>query len=300
MRSRMAAMSRRALIILVAVTGLAVAPSGSDASPESLPDAVAITIDQEFEYRKASLPEFHSLEDFELPLLDYAEDLLLAADIEPLDDGAGGGGWELRVSLTGRALGRLYIDRGRTYLYTGADLAGEVAVSGPGASETMRPFSSTIERPFEVLIDHGYEKPENAPFLETLVKPDGFLEALVNVMIDVWGVVSVLPALDEPGHEVRFSVVSALGRTSEPAVVTALIEALEDEHERVRWEAAWSLGRIGDGRAVPHLIEALQDTSQDVRWFSSWSLRTITGADIGPDYDQWTAWWSNHGGDASG
>ena len=293
-------MSRRALIILIVVAGLAVMPFRSDASPESLPDAVAITIEQEFEYRKASLPEFHLLEDFELPLVDYAEDMLLAADIEPLDDGAGGEGWELRVSLTGRALGRLYIDRGRTYLYTGADLSGEVAVNGPGANESMRPFSSTIERPFDVLIDHGYEKPENAPFLETLVKPDGFLEALVNVMIDVWGVASVLPALDEPGHEVRFSVVSALGSTGEPAVVTALIEALEDEHERVRWEAAWSLGRIGDATAVPHLIEALQDTSQDVRWFSSWSLRTITGADIGPDYDQWTAWWSSHGGDASG
>ena len=293
-------MSGRVFIILIAVAGLALTPSGSDASPKSLPDAVAISIEQEFEYRKASLPEFHLLEDFELPLLDYAEDLLLAADIEPLEGDMGSEGWELRVSLTGRALGRLYIDRGRSYLYTGADLSGEVAVNGPGANESMRPFSSTIERPFEVLIDHGYEKPENAPFLETLVKPDGFLEALVNVMIDVWGVESVLPALDEPGHEVRFSVVSALGSTGEPSVVTALIEALEDEHERVRWEAAWSLGRIGDATAVPHLIEALQDTSQDVRWFSSWSLRTITGADIGPDYDQWTAWWSSHGGDASG
>ena len=293
-------MSRRTLIILVAVTGLAVAPSRPEASREPLPDAVAISIEQEFEYRKASRPELHVLEDFELPLVDYAEDMLLAADIEPLDRDANGEGWELRVSLTGQALGRLYIDRGKNYLYTGANLSGEVAVIGPGASESMRPFASTIERPFEVLIDHGYEKPENAPFLETLVKPDGFLEALVNVMIDVWGVSSVLPALDEPGHEVRFSVASALGRSGEPAAVTALIEALEDEHERVRWEAAWSLGRIGDGAAVPHLIEALQDTSQDVRWFSSWSLRTITGADIGPDYDQWTAWWSSHGGDASG
>ncbi len=293
-------MSGRVFIILVAVAGLALTPSGSDASPGSLPDAVAISIEQEFEYRKASLPEYHLLEDFELPLLDYAEDLLLAAEIEPLEGDMGSEGWELRVSLTGRALGRLYIDRSRTYLYTGADLSGEVAVTGPGANESMRPFSSTIERPFDVLIDHGYENPENAPFLETLVKPDGFLEALVNVMIDVWGVASVLPALDEPGHEVRFSVVSALGSTGEPSVVTALIEALEDEHERVRWEAAWSLGRIGDATAVPHLIEALQDTSQDVRWFSSWSLRTITGADIGPDYDQWTAWWSSHGGDASG
>ncbi len=293
-------MSRRALIILVAVAGLAVASSNSDASRGPLPEAVVITIEQVFEYRKASRPQPHFLEDYELPLVDYAEDMLLAADIEPLDGDAGDGGWELKVSLKGRALGRLYFDLGRSFLYTGADLAGEVTITGPGASESMRAFASTVERPFEVEINHGYEKPENAPFLEALVKADGFLEALGNVMIDAWGVASVLPALDEPGHEVRRSVVSALGRTADPAAVSALIEALEDEHDRVRWEAAWSLGRIGDGAAVPHLIEALQDPSQDVRWFSSWSLRTITGADIGPDYDRWTAWWSSHGGDASG
>lgn len=293
-------MSMRALIILVAVAGLVLAPSRSDASRAPLPDTVAITIEQAFEYRKASLPEPHVLENFELPLVDYAEDMLLAADIEPLDGDAGSENWKLRISLDGRALGRLYIDRGRAYLYTGADLAGEVTVTGPGAIESMRAFTSTVERPFEILIDHGYEKPENAPFLEALVKPDGFIEALVNVMIDVWGVASVLPALDEPGHEVRFSVTSALGDTADPAAVPALIEALEDEHDRVRWEAAWSLGRIGDPAAVSALIEAIQDPSQDVRWFSSWSLRAITGADIGPDYDRWTAWWSSHGGDASG
>ncbi len=293
-------MSRRALFILVAVAGLVLAPSRSDASRAPLPDVVVISIEQVFEYRKASLPEPHILEDYELPLVDYAEDMLLAADIEPLDGGVDGESWELRVSLEGRALGRLYVGQERAYLYTGADLAGDVAITGPGASESMRLFTSTVERPFEILIDHGYEKPENAPFREALVKPDGFLEALVNVMIDVWGVASVLPALDEPGHEVRFSVASALGDTADPAAVPALVEALEDEHDRVRWEAAWSLGRIGDPAAVSALIEALQDTSQDVRWFSSWSLRTITGADIGPDYDRWTAWWSSHGGDASG
>ncbi len=293
-------MPRRALIILFAAAGLVLAPSRSEASPPSLPDGVAITVEQVFEYRKASLPEPRFLEGFELPLVDYAEDILLAADIEPLDGDTGGENWELRVSLHGRALGRLYVDRERSYLYTGADVAGVVAIGGPGAMESMRPFTSAVERPFEILINHGYEKPENAPFLEALVKPDGFLEALVNVMIDVWGVASVLPALDEPGHEVRFSVASALGDTAEAAAVPALVEALGDEHERVRWEAAWSLGRIGDPAAVSALIEALRDSSQDVRWFSSWSLRTITGADIGPDYDRWTAWWSSQDEGAGG
>ena len=293
-------MTGRAPLILFAVLGLAVAPWRADATPVPLPKAVAISIEQVFEYRKPSLSEPHVLEGYELPLLDYVEDMLLATDIEPLDSEEDGEGWSIRVQMTGRALGRLYIDRTRVYLYTGADLSGEVAITGPGGAGSTRAFTSAIERPFEVLINHGYEQPENAPFLETLVKPDGFLEALSNVMIDVWGVESVLPALDEPGHEVRFSVASALGSTADPTAVPALVEALADEHDRVRWEAAWSLGRIGDSAAVPHLIEALQDSSQDVRWFSSWSLRTITGADIGPDYDRWTAWWSSNGGGASG
>ena len=290
----------RALIILFVAAALALAPFRSEASPLPLPDMVAITVDQVFEYRRESLPEPRILEGLELPLVDYVEDILLAADVEPVEGDAGGETWELRVSLHGRALGRLYIDHQRSYLYTGADVAGVVEIGGPGATESMRPFSSAVERPFEIMINHGYERPENAPFLEALVKPDGFLDALVNVMIEVWGVASVLPALDEPGHEVRLSVVSALGDSDSASAVRALVEALEDEHERVRWEAAWSLGRIGDPVAVSALIEALQDSSQDVRWFSSWSLRTITGADIGPDHDLWTAWWSRQRDGASG
>ncbi len=271
-----------------------------DASTAPLPESVLITIDQTYEYRKPTLPAAQVLEGFELPLLDYIEDMLFAAGIEPLDDATSGATWELRVSLRGRALGRLYFEFNKTYLYSGADLAGEIVVAGPGDEAGAREFSSIIERPFEVQINRGYEHPENAPFLGALVRPDGFIEALGNAMIDAWGVASVLPSLEEPSAAIRYSIAAALGTVGDPAAVPALVEVLEDEHDRVRWEAAWSLGLIGDRRAVPDLIEALKDPSQDVRWFASWSLRAITGEDIGPDYDLWSAWWSRHGEDAQG
>ena len=271
-----------------------------DASTALLPESVLITINQTYEYRKPTLPTSQALEGFELPLLDYIEDMLFAAGIEPLDAANSGAAWDIRVSLRGRALGRLYYEFNKTYLYSGADLAGDVVVVGPGDAAGAWEFSSIIERPFEVEINRGYEHPGNAPFLEALVRPDGFLEALCHAMIDAWGVASVLPSLEEPSAPIRYSIVAALGTVGDPFAVPAVVEALEDEHDRVRWEAAWSLGLIGDRRAVPDLIEALKDPSQDVRWFASWSLRTITGGDIGPDYDLWSDWWSRHGEDAQG
>ncbi len=293
-------MSKRTLLLLVFAASVMFRAERPDASTAPLPESVLILIDQTYEYRKPTLPTGQDLEGFELPLLDYVEDMLFAADIEPLDDATSAATWEIRISLRGRALGRLYFEFNKTYLYSGADLAGEIVVVGPGDAADAREFSSIVERPFEVQINRGYEHPENAPFLEALVRPDGFLEALCHAMIDAWGVASVLPSLEEPSAAIRYSIAAALGTVGDPVAVSALVEALEDEHDRVRWEAAWSLGLIGERRAVPDLIDALKDPSQDVRWFASWSLRTITGKDIGPDYDLWSDWWSRHGEDAQG
>ncbi len=286
-------MSNRIILPLVLAATVLVRPAIPAAAP---PDQVAVAVDQTYLYRKPTKPVFHVLDGFELPVLEFVEDMLLAAGIEPLDVPAAGG-WALWVSVEGQALGRLYIEFDRSYLYSGAALSGAVVIEGPAGQGGAREFRSTIERPFEILINHGYEAPQNAPFLETLERPGGFIEMLCHAMIDAWGVESVLPSLREPSASVRASVASALGHVGDSAAVPALVDVLLDEHERVRWEAAWSLGRIGDGRAVPDLIAALKDTSQDVRWFASWSLRAITGEDIGPDFDTWSAWWESQGGD---
>ena len=266
----------------------------------NLPESALVEIEQRFEYREPSLIVYREMEGFELPVLDYVEDMLFAAGIEPLLPGDGEAAATVRVALVGRAAGGVYLEPDRAYLYTGADLAGEIEVVGPDGAHAAGEFSATVQRPFRIVLNLGYEDPENAPFMTALEQPGGFIEELCYALAGAWGVESILPSLFEHDPAIRSATATALGHIGDRAAVPGLIEALRDERERVRWEAAWSLGRIGDARAVPHLIDALDDESHDVRWFSSWSLRAITGEDFGPDRDRWIGWWKEREPDAQG
>ncbi len=271
------------------------------ARADALPAAAAIDIRQTVEYRRPSAIAFLPLEGYELPVLDYVEDILLAAGIEPVAGGEGQpGGATVAIALTARASGGLYPEHGMSYLYSGAEIAGEIAIDGPGDAHGAGQFSSVVQRPFRLTLNPGYERPANAPFLEAFEQPGGFIEGFCQALAAAWGTAAIVPALDEPRPAIRYAAATALGNTGDAAAIAPLARALADEHERVRWEAAWSLGRIGDAVAVPDLIAALRDPSQDVRWFASWSLRAITGEDIGPDYDLWSAWWESRGQPAQG
>lgn len=265
----------------------------------ALPASAAIDIRQTVEYRRPSAIAFLPLEGYELPVLDYVEDILLAAGIEPAPPGAAADA-TIAVTLTARASGGLYPDHGMSYLYSGAEIAGEIAIDGPGDAHSAGDFASVIQRPFRLTLNPGYERPANAPFLQAFEQPDGFIESLCLALAAAWGTDAVVPALDEARPAIRYAAAAALGDVGDAAAIPALARALADEHERVRWEAAWALGRIGDMAAVPDLIAALRDGSQDVRWFASWSLRAITGENIGPDYDMWSAWWESREAPAQG
>jgi HEAT repeat protein len=64
---------------------------------------------------------------------------------------------------------------------------------------------------------------------------------------------------------IRWRAAIALGKTSDPSAVPALITALADENDHVREEAAEALGVIGDDRAIDPLIRALHDPQRGVR-----------------------------------
>ncbi len=260
------------------------------AQSQSLPQAVWIDVEQVYEYRKPSLIGFIPLEDYELPVLEYIEDMMFAADIEPLYPEDEGGDATIRVTLRGRANGGTYLEPTRAYLYTGADIVGDIEIIGPGETLATANFTSTIQRPFQLTINLGFEDPANAPFGTALVQPGGFIEELCYALAVAWGAEAIMPSLFEHEPAIRAGAATALGNIGDPVAVPDLLDALYDEEDRVRWESAWSLGRIGDARAVPELIEALRDESPDVRWFSSWSLRAITGEDFGLDHDLWSAW----------
>ena len=295
-RPMMVCFERSCCVFLALATAVALSGIGH----AQMPEAAVIEIDQTFEYRQPSHIMFIPIENFDLPVLDYVEDMFFAAGIEPMYPEDGDVGSTLHVEIRGRASGGTYLEPSKAYLYTGVDLAGEINITGPDGATASGVFTSTIQRPFQLTLNLGYEDPANAPFMRALEQPAGFIEQLCYAMASAWGVESILPSLLEDEAAIRFATASALGNIGDPIAVPDLIVALVDEHDRVRWESAWSLGRIGDVRAVSDLIEALKDKSQDVRWFASWSLRTITGEDLGTDYDTWLAWWESQEAPAQG
>ncbi len=260
------------------------------AGTQTPPETAVIAVEQSYEYRRPSIMGYVPIEGFELPVLEYVEDMMFAAGIEPLYPDDEGAQATIRITLRGRASGGTYLEPTRAYLYTGADIAGEIAIAGPGETAADGSFTATIQRPFNIAINLGYEDPANAPFDQALRQAGGFIEALCYVLADAWGVEVILPSLFEHEPSIRAGAATALGTIGDPIAVPDLLDALYDENDRVRWETAWALGRIGDPIAVPELIDALLDESQDVRWFASWSLRTITGEDLGLDHEQWSAW----------
>ena len=257
-------------------------------------ETVLIVVDQVYEYREPSQITYSTINDFDLPALALAEDMLFAAGMDvvyPEDDT--GHDALLEITIRGRALGSSYFQPVKAYLYTGAQLDGAVMLRSADGETARSNFLSETQRQFELTINLGYEDPRNAPFVTTLEQPGGLVASLARVFHRTWGMDALVPSLYEHEPVIRSSVAKYLGDVGDPSVTPDLIDVLTyDEDERARWEAAWSLGRIGDEQAIPSLIDALRDSSDDVRWFSSWSLRNITGESFGPDYDAWTQWWS--------
>lgn len=263
---------------------------------------VRLVVDQTYQYRKASQVTYLEIENFELPVLDLIEDMMFAADRDVLYPGdPEPADATMTVVIRGRALASTYLEPVKAYLYTGAQLDGEVRLETPAGGVAKSNFVSEIQRQFRLTINLGYEDPQNAPFTETLELAGGFIDSVARVMAETWGISAVVPSLYESEPAIRASVAKLLGDIGDPEATPELIEVLEfDDSDRARWEAAWSLGRIGDEQAIPALIEALNDTSEDVRWFSSWSLRNLTGEEFGPDYDVWADWWAEHEGGLEG
>jgi len=288
----------RPFVCLVAAASLSVS---AHAAAEETPQVVRIVVDQVYEYREASQITYMPIEGLELPVADIVEDMLLAAGLEPLlDDDPGESQATIRIALRGRAIGGTYLEPVRDYLYTGAEIVGDIVVERPGAADLSLPFSSELQRPFRISLNLGYEDPANAPFDAALILPGGFVRDLADAFARTWGVAAIVPSLDESDPALRYNVAALLGDLGDISVVPQLVAALADDNARVRWEAAWSLGRLGDAAAVPDLVDALLDESEDVRWFASWSLRALTGAEIGADHEAWAVWLETNDGDAGG
>ncbi len=99
--------------------------------------------------------------------------------------------------------------------------------------------------------------------------PDWFIDLKVD---DLWErlrqlpIPSLLDALDDPDHLVRWRASDVLVEVGREEVVPGLLNALEHHRDsNVRWRVAKALGRIGSKAAIPGLLNALKATNFIVR-----------------------------------
>lgn len=84
---------------------------------------------------------------------------------------------------------------------------------------------------------------------------------------------SLVAAMNDSDHDVRWESVKALGDIKDARAVEPLIAALQIKD--IQWNAAHSLGQIDDPRAVEPLIAALNDKNPEFRAQAAQSLGEI-------------------------
>lgn len=257
----------------------------------ALKDAKTIRIEvaQTFIYHKRGALAPTPIPGYRLPYEELLADILTGAGIRVVPPGEAAEA-TISIDAEGEALGSLYFEQLKGYLYTGALLRGSVAFGAPGQTPYRLAFVGRVERQRNLERNLGYEEPENAPFDGALGAAGSYLDKTIEAVATLYGPQPLLAAIQDGDPRIRPYAARMLGDMGDAVAVPVLVDALADRDPKLRWQAAWSLGRIGDEAAIEPLIDALDDRDADVRWFSAWSLAEITGETHGQDADAWLDW----------
>ncbi len=243
-------------------------------------ERVRVAVDQAYSYRPAGALEARPLTGVALPFARLAARLLRAAGIAVVERPEEAEA-TLEIRARGQTRARRYPGFGAGGLYVGATLTGEIVYRAPGFAPWRTPFGGRVFPPFDLGVNLGYERPENAPFERAFALYASFLPRLLAVIGSAHGAGPLIAALDaDDDAALRRAAARALGDLGDRVAVAPLVAALEDPDDEVRRQAAWALGRLGDRAAVAPLRRALGDRSDDVRWFAAWALSRITGVPI--------------------
>jgi hypothetical protein len=95
---------------------------------------VRIVVDQQYRHTGHSLAETKpkTMPDYRLPFLGVAVELFRVSGVRVVDPDATEYDATLTISATGRAIGNFYFNGPEGYLFTGAELSGEIVFTVPG------------------------------------------------------------------------------------------------------------------------------------------------------------------------
>ncbi len=261
------------------VPAMAAAPDEATLAYIGSAHTVRVVVDQQYHHtghsRAATGPK--TMPDFRLPFQIVAADLLHLAGVRVVGPDATQYDATLTISARGRAIGNFYFDGPEGYLFTGAELSGEIVFTAPGLLAWQTQFAGRHLPPVFLSLNLGYENPANAPLLKIFNAPTSYVARMMTVIAAAYGAAPLIAALDRDTPTDRVFAARALGELRDTAATDALTALLADHDPALRREAAWSLGRIGDSHAAPALTAALEDSNHDVRWFAKWALEQIGG-----------------------
>jgi len=159
-----------------------------------------------------------------LPFRNTAERILKLAGIGVITRNEAKHDGLLRVTVSGSAISRFYSGTHPGTYFTGAELSGTISFEAEGAKLLRRSFSAKADPPQQIF--GTYKTSQEAPWFGAFVL--AFPGALLQAMMEVYGIDVGVAALKDPDKVVRFGAVRALGEMRNEAAIPFLIAALED------------------------------------------------------------------------
>jgi hypothetical protein len=108
-----------------------------------------------------------------------------------------------------------------------------------------------------------------------------------------------LDALSGPRNQEYYQAIGTLAALRSRKAVGPLLAIAADRAEkdcRDRWMAIRALGIIGDKQVIAELIPLVYHGNTNTRWWAQISLVRLTGQNFGSDWQAWSNWWNNQGG----
>lgn len=98
----------------------------------------------------------------------------------------------------------------------------------------------------------------------------------------------LIAGLQDEDRDVRLACCQALGRRTDPSVISALRVALEtDEELDIQLAAIDALGQIKSPQSVAALAKAVNDRDPALQYAGVQALRSVSGKDLGNDVAAW-------------